>query len=323
MACRLSVRERSGGPVAEGDSLSSSAPSISIVIAVYNDWTPLDLCLQSLARQTDAPSFEVVIADDGSSHVAPEFIRNASRHYPLTIVRQPHKGISPARNFGIQNSRGSVVIFVDADCKLQNDSLAKLSSVMDEHPEHHYFQLRLIGDCSTLVGRAEELRLITIQKHMLQPDGHIRYLNTAGFAIRRVRTNISGKIFDPDAQRAEDTLLLANLMQSGELPWFVKDAVVQHAIPLSLFACLFKGARSAYMERWTHNLIAAKGIKFRVSHRERLSMLRSMWEISAQPSIGRPAWFVLAARQVIRFVMLLLTDATRLRDPGRISTKSS
>ncbi len=179
------------------DSLPSTVPSISIVIAVYNDWTPLNLCLQSLAQQTDAPSFEVVIADDGSTHVAPEFIRNASSHYPLTIVRQLHKGISPARNFGIQNSRGSVVIFVDADCKLQNDCLAKLSSVMDEHPEHHYFQLRLIGDCSTLVGRAEELRLITIQKHMLQPDGHIRYLNTAGFAIRRVRTNISGRYSIP------------------------------------------------------------------------------------------------------------------------------
>jgi glycosyltransferase involved in cell wall biosynthesis len=307
----------------EADSLPTTAPSISIIIAVYNDWVPLDLCLQSLAKQTNAPSFEVVIVDDGSADIAPDFIRDANRHYPLTIMRKGHEGISPARNFGIRNSRGSVLVFVDADCKLQNDCLATLFASIGEHPEYNYFQLRLIGDCSNLIGRAEELRLITIQKHMLQPNGYIRYLNTAGFAIRRIRANITGRVFDPVALRAEDTLLLANLMQSGELPWFVNDAVVQHAIPLSLFACLIKDARSAYLERSTYKLIAAKGIKFRVNHRERLIMLRSMWEISAQPSIGRSAWFVLAARQVIRLVMLLLTNATWMRITPRVSTKSS
>jgi glycosyltransferase involved in cell wall biosynthesis len=304
------------------DALSTAGPSISVIIAVYNDWAPLGRCLQSLAEQSNAPSFEVVVADDGSTEVAPAFINDAGQDYPLKIVRQAHEGISPARNLGIQNARGSTLLFVDADCKLQKDCMATLWSAMQSHPERNYFQLRLVGDCSGLVGRAEELRLLTIQEHMLRPDGYIRYLNTAGFAIRRVRANLAAKVFDPVALRGEDTLLLANLMQSGELPWFVNEAVVQHCIPLSPFACLIKEAHSSYLERATYNRIAAKGIKFRVSHRQRASMLRTMWRISAQPSIGRPAWFLLATRQALRLVMLMLTGVSWLRAAPRVSTKS-
>jgi hypothetical protein len=69
---------------------------------------------------------------------------------------------------------------------------------------------------------------------MLQPDGSIRYLNTAGFAIRRKGADVAAGLFEPVARRAEDTLLLANLMRRGQLPLFVPDAIVEHAIPLSL-----------------------------------------------------------------------------------------
>jgi glycosyltransferase involved in cell wall biosynthesis len=299
-----------------------STPPLSIVIATYNDWGPLNLCLQSLSEQTDVPGFEVVVVDDGSDEIAPDFICGWTSRFPLTIIRQAHQGISVARNLGIENSHGAVLAFVDADCKLQSQCLATLGARIRENPERNYFQLRLIGDCSRLVGRAEELRLITIQSHMLQPDGHIRYLNTAGFAIRRNRAAIAGGLFNPSALRAEDTLLMVNLMQSGELPWFVSDAVVQHAIPLSLFACFLKDIRSAYLERSTYEIIASEGIKFRVSHRERLGMLWTMWKTSAQRSIGRLAWFALAIRQTLRLAILPL-DASGLRLTSRVSAKSS
>src|SRR5271170_4807011 len=311
------------GFMAEADALTVETPAFSVIIAVYNDWVWLERCLRSLNGQISAPAFEVVIADDGSVAGPPDSVSKANRNFPFRIIRQAHQGISPARNLGIQSSRGSILVFVDADCILREDCLATLQRVIDQRGQDNYFQLRLTGDCTNLVGRAEELRLATIQNHTLQPDGYIRYLNTAGFAIRRARTDSAGKVFDPAAQRAEDTLLLANLMQSGKLPWFVNEAIVQHAIPLSLGACLMKDVRSAYLERATYGMIAAKGVKFRVSHRERLSMLRSMWNISARRSIGRSAWFVLALRQFLRLVMLLMTDVADLQSGRRVSARSS
>src|SRR5437870_3179764 len=214
------------------DLSSSTTPLFSIIIAAYNDWEPLDQCLQSLAQQADRPGFEVIIADDGSTEPAPEFIRQWQRYYHLTIDRQPHAGISAARNRGARVSRGSILLFVDADSRLQTHCLAALNSTVATSPQHNCFQLHLVGDCASLVGRAEQLRLQTIQNHTLQPNGCIRYVNTAGFAIRRSRVDIKQGIFDPAALRAEDTLLLSNVMQAGELPFFVQDAIVQHATRL-------------------------------------------------------------------------------------------
>ncbi len=291
---------------------SAAAPLFSIIIAVYNDWIPLDRCLRSLPEGTNAPSFEVIIVDDGSREPAPEFIHRWASSYPLTVVRQPHEGIATARNRGIQISRGSVMLFIDADCKLQTDCLTTLASTIRDSPQHNCFQLHLTGDRSGLVGRAEDLRLITLQNHLLQPNGCIRYLNTSGFAIRRERVEIERGLFDPAAIRAEDTLLLANLLRGGELPLFVTDAIVQHAIPLSLMECLRKDIRSAYLEGRTFDRIASMGVRIRASHRERLGMMSSMWKASRRHSIGRLAWFVLLARLGLGRIVSVACSCFRL-----------
>jgi len=274
-------------------------PFFSVIIAAYNDWLPLAECLKSLQQQTDAPSFEVVVIDDGSREAAPEFICNWSRLYPLRIARQAHAGISAARNRGVQMSTGSTLIFVDADCRFEIGCLARLGSLVSQSP-HSCFQLHVVGDRSGLVGKAEELRLATLQSYLIQPDGCIRYLNTAGFAIRREKVNANGKLFNPAALRAEDTLLLAMLMKEGRLPFFVNAAVVQHVIPLSLMECLRKDIWSAYLEGKTYHIIASNGISVRVSHRDRLKMLSVMWRTSRQQSLGYAAWFVLVARQALQ-----------------------
>ncbi len=293
--------------------ISASAPQFSVIIAVYNDWGPLDECLRSLELQSNRPGFEVIIVDDGSKEPAPEAIRASTRSYPMTIVRQAHAGIAAARNRGIQISSGSVLVFTDADCRLQTDCLAALSAVINDSPQTIYFQLRLTGSCSTVVGRAEQLRLVTLQTQMLLPSGCIRYLNTAGFAIRRTHVDIGAGLFDPKTRRAEDTLLLASLMQRGELPFFVTDAVVQHAVSLSLMECFRKDIRSAWLAGKTYDIIATKGVRVRMGYKGRLDMLLSAWKTARQDSIGRAAWFVLVSRQLFQRIGAYSYRYLRLR----------
>jgi len=295
-------------PQASGMTDSSlSAPrnnlDFSIIVATHNDWAPLEKFLSSLAEQANPSSFDVIVVDDGSTDAAPEFISKWKTQFPLTIIRQPHAGISAARNRGTQNSRGSVLVFADADCRLDRDCLRVLERTINALPEKHYFQLHMVGDCSSgSVGRAEQLRLMTLQTYFLRPDGSIRYLNTAGFAVRRANVQVDAGLFDPVAVRAEDTLLLANLIKRGELPFFVSGAIVQHNVSLSLVAYLRKAIRSAHLEAKTFDVISTAGVKIRVSHRERLSMLWSAWKFSQDRAIRRPAWFVLLARQVLRLI---------------------
>ncbi len=285
--------------------LTTSTPLFSIIIATYNGWEALSACLRSLAEQANPPSFEVILVDDGSTNPAPDFIWNWRNHYPLDIVRHPHAGVSAARNQGARISNGPILVFADADSRFETNCLAALSSTITNSPQHDSFQLRLTGESSTLVGRVETLRLITLQDHLLQPDGTLRYLNTAGFAIRRTHVNVEAGIFYTRAIRGEDTLLLADLIQRGQLPLLVANAVVQHETPFSLMESLHKEIRSAFLEMNTYKMIDSKGVKFQVSHRERLQMLRAMWKTCDRPSVGRTAWFVLVIRQVLRLLVHL------------------
>jgi len=171
----------------EADRIEGPVPLVSIIIAVYNDWMQLDGCLQSLAQQTHAPSFEVIVVDDGGS-APPESIDRWANHYSFTLIRHPHAGISATRNRGIKSARGTVLLFVDADCRLRPDCLAALASAVEASPRQNSFQLRLVGDCSGMVGRAETLRLATLQDQLLQPDGCIRYLDTAALPFGAQRS---------------------------------------------------------------------------------------------------------------------------------------
>lgn len=285
---------------------AASPLKFSVIIPVYNDWPSLNECLGSLAQQTNAPSFEVIIVDDGSGEAAPEFISNWDEHYDLTVIRQPHTGISGARNRGIQASNAPIVLFVDADCRVNPNCLRTLERTMDDLPQQHYFQLHLVGDCSNgAVGRTEELRLSVLQNQFICPNNSIRYLNTAGFAIRRTQADSDPAPFDPIAIRGEDTLLLTNLIRRDELPFFVPEAIVQHSPSLRLVSYFRKTVRSAYLEGMTFDVISSTGVRIRLNHRERLRMLGLAWKFSADRKIGRTAWLVLLTRQCLRLLTIL------------------
>jgi glycosyltransferase involved in cell wall biosynthesis len=278
----------------------NSSPLFSIIIAVYNDWAVLEGCLQALSLQEGNSKFEVLLVDDGSDAPAPDSVLRWRESFPVTLLRQEHAGISLARNKGIQSSQGRVLVFVDADCRMFPDCLAALETKLAASPQQTCFQLHLVGDRANVVGRAEELRLIALQSHLLLLDGHIRYLNTAGFAIRRSKVSEDGNLFNPIAIRAEDTLLLATLMRRGELPVYVPEATVRHAIPLSLLECLGKDVRSAYVERRAFDVIASRGITIQLTNADRRAIMSNMWKASAQDSIGRFAWFIVTGRQLLR-----------------------
>lgn len=301
------------------NSPTSNVPrEFSLIIGVWNDWVSLENCLQSLVEQTQAPPFEVIIVDDGSENPAPEVIRQYVRFFPLTIVRQSHIGIAAARNRGILNARAAVLVFTDADCRLHANCLATLKTAV-EATEHFSFQLHLVGDTSHVVGQAEELRLRGLQNQMLEPDGCIRYLNTAGFAIRRARVDLHAGLFSPVARRGEDTVLLAHLMKQGDPPLFVADAIIQHNVRLTLLELLRKEMQSAWREASAYELIAAMGVPIRMSNRERLTMLMSAWKTVGRDSIGLRAWFVLLIRQLLHRLVSLSSRLRQKRPESRQS----
>jgi glycosyltransferase involved in cell wall biosynthesis len=89
-----------------------TTPMVSVVICAYNAERTMRPCLESL-RKLDYPNYEVVIVDDGSRDRTAEI----SMDFPeFRLIRQPNKGLSVARNVGMQAARGDLIAYTDSDC---------------------------------------------------------------------------------------------------------------------------------------------------------------------------------------------------------------
>jgi glycosyltransferase involved in cell wall biosynthesis len=95
-------------------------PKVSVVIANYNGERTLDLCLRSL-QNLNYPNYEVILVDDGSTDRS----RQIAKNYPYirAIDHPANKGLSVARNTGINAATGQIVAFTDSDCRADEDWL--------------------------------------------------------------------------------------------------------------------------------------------------------------------------------------------------------
>lgn len=115
---------------------STSAVEFSVIIPCYNATPFIDMTLEALSRQAEAPSFEVVLVDNRSTddlahHVQPWF----SRFESLRIVSaNKAQGVSYARNVGISHARGTTIAICDADDCVSQYWLRDLSLALLEAP---------------------------------------------------------------------------------------------------------------------------------------------------------------------------------------------
>ena len=104
---------------------------ISVVIPSYNHGNFLSRAIESVLTQSYTNA-EIIVVDDGST----DNTRQVSESFPrVRYVFQQNKGLSAARNTGIDNSNGKYLLFLDADDWLTVDALQKSHSILSKHPE--------------------------------------------------------------------------------------------------------------------------------------------------------------------------------------------
>ncbi len=92
---------------------------ISVIIPTYNRLGILKKCLLALEKQSLGSSiegYEVVVVDDGSTDGTPDWLRSNPNEVPhVRLFEQSHAGPAQARNIGVENSHGDLIVFIDSD----------------------------------------------------------------------------------------------------------------------------------------------------------------------------------------------------------------
>lgn len=87
----------------------------SVIVPVNNCAPYLSRCLESLLAQS-FESFEIVCVDDGSTDGSGDILAQfAARDNRIRVISQQNKGVSCARNYGMETARGQYFLFVDGD----------------------------------------------------------------------------------------------------------------------------------------------------------------------------------------------------------------
>ena len=90
-------------------------PRATVLLPVWNAAATLEVCLRSIARQTEE-RFEVLIVDDGSTDATAQIAKDAaSRDGRFRLVERAHEGLVATLNAGIELAQADVVVRMDGD----------------------------------------------------------------------------------------------------------------------------------------------------------------------------------------------------------------
>lgn len=89
----------------------------SLVLPVFNVEKYLQKCIQScLIQGMNADDYEIIIVIDGSPDKSIEIAKQYQRLYDnIHVIEQCNKGLSAARNTGLQYAKGEYIWFIDSD----------------------------------------------------------------------------------------------------------------------------------------------------------------------------------------------------------------
>ena len=110
--------------------------NISVVIPSYNRKEFLKRSIDSAINQTKKP-FEIIVVDDGSTDGTETMIK--SDYDFVKFIKQKNKGVSAARNIGIEVSIGEWICFLDSDDEWKKDKLEKQIIAMKSNPGYKFF----------------------------------------------------------------------------------------------------------------------------------------------------------------------------------------
>ena len=111
---------------------SLNKPLVSVIIPTYNRGWIVQEAIDSVLNQ-DFTDYELIVVDDGSGDDTAAIL--AGYGQSISVLHQPNKGVSAARNHGIAAASGQLIAFLDSDDLWLPRKLSTQVKFFKDHPD--------------------------------------------------------------------------------------------------------------------------------------------------------------------------------------------
>jgi GT2 family glycosyltransferase len=217
-------------------SLKHREPYCSVIVPTYRRPAQLADCLDALAR-VDYPRehFEVVVVDDGGSSPLAPLVNAFRDRLNITLLLQPNAGPAAARNRGVAQARGELLVFTDDDCKPAASWLRHFADRFVANPDRAFGGHTINALPNNPYSKTSQL-IIDVgyaQNNPESDNAHFFTSNNLALPLAGLRA-VGG--FDPNFKTSEDRDLCARWVANGLRMAYVPEAIVYHAHHLTLWS---------------------------------------------------------------------------------------
>src|SRR5437667_249445 len=198
-----------------------SWPGISVVVCSHNGASTIRDTLDGL-QSLDYPDVEVILVNDGSTDSTPEI----ASHYPVRLITTENRGLSHARNNGINAATKEIIAFIDDDAYPDEDWLRFLALSLKD--------TKLVGTGGPNLSpagdgwKAEAIANAPGPNPVLLSDRIAEHIPGCNMAFRREALEAIGG-FDPHFRIAGDDVDLCwRLQERGGVIGYAPAALVWH-----------------------------------------------------------------------------------------------
>ena len=192
-------------------------PLVSVIIPFYNDQLYIVHCVKSVMMQT-YKNLEIILIDDGSTDSSYLLCRQlATSDHRIRLIHQQNKGVSSARNTGLENVNGEYIIFADADDYFCSTSIQEMLAAVSNHSSD--FVIFEYKECESYCATESKSSSTGLIQKLTADEAFRKIINPYGFYgsvwAKLFKTEIINRYnlrFDEHISVGEDLMFVINYM---------------------------------------------------------------------------------------------------------------
>lgn len=218
---------------------------VSIIIPAYNAEKYIATAIGSITTQTYS-NWELIVVDDGSTDKTSEVVKSF-KDSRVTLFSQNNKGVSLARNRGIELSKGKYITFLDADDCIPNYSIEERVKFFKNNKNidvvHGIISIR-DKELKNEIKSYKPFFYKNILKNTLHLDE--RMVFNPGYMIKKDKLN--NIRFQEGMTHSEDILFLLRLASSGISFGFIPKIMYYYRVTETSAMSNMLGWRQGYFD---------------------------------------------------------------------------